>query len=472
MLKQASNLGSLRIWLISILRTYWKRNPTKKSTHYPTTTTTPVTPTTTAEKLSTERCLHYFSSSEKLAVYGVDCQKLNNCAIQLPIEDDKWLQFQNYGRKERVPFIVYADLECTLKKMEADPGTSTYTYQHHEVFSVGYYVRCSYDDSLSTYRRNKDCIVWFAGELEKLAHSVKSILSDNVHMIDLTPDEWEIFHSAKHCYICEKPFAPDDTRFLHNLPGYDSHFIIKKIATVFEGSINVLPITKEKDKLKIVRSQFSQLSIEDFDLLTRKGVFPYEYVDCIDKLQDPCLPPHESFYSLTDDTVSESDYEHAANVWRRFSIQTLGEYSDLYLKTDVLLLADIFENFRDSSIKSYGLDPAHYYTLPGFTWDAMLKHTRINFELLTDIDMVTFIERGIRSGLSQCSDRYAQANNIMCQPLPYMNFRWIDDISDFDVSAIASDSPTGYILEVDLEYPQCLHDAHSDLPFCPTSDKP
>ncbi|XP_036146767.1 uncharacterized protein LOC118646925 [Monomorium pharaonis] len=176
----------------------------------------------------------------------------------------------------------------------------------------------------------------------------------------------------------------------------------------------------------------------------------------------------------------------------------MGEYSDLYLKTDVLLLADVFENFRDKCIESYGLDPAHYYTLPGYTWDAMLKYTNITFELLIDIDMVMFIERGIRGGLSQCSGRYAQANNrymqtydplkpssylmyfdvnnlygwAMCQPLPYTEFQWIEDVSNFNVNAIASDSPTEYILEVDLEYPRDLHDAHTDLPFCPTRDKP
>jgi len=199
-----------------------------------------------------------------------------------------------------------------------------------------------------------------------------------------------------------------------------------------------------------------------------------------------CLPSRESFYSsLTDDTVSESDYAHVANVWQRFSIRTLGEYSDLYLQTDVLLLADIFENFRDSCIASYGLDPAYHYTLPDFTWNAMLKYTHINFELLTDIDMVMFVERGIRGGLSQCSNRYARANNkymplydpskssylmyfdvnnlygwAMCQPLPYADFRWVDDISN--VMDIALDSSTGYILEIDLEYPQHLHDAHTD----------
>ncbi|XP_011858562.1 PREDICTED: uncharacterized protein LOC105556097, partial [Vollenhovia emeryi] len=383
------------------------------------------------------------------------------------------------------------------------------------------------------------------------------------------------FRSATHCHICEKPFAQGDDRVrdhchltgqyrgpahsncnlnykdayfipivFHNLSGYDAHFIIKEIATAFEGTVDVLPTTKEtyisftknvkntienskrqnciklrfidsykflstsldrlasflhRYQLKIVRSEFSKLSSDDFDLLTRKGVFPYEYVDCADKLQDSRLPPRESFFSsLTGDIVSESDYMRAENVWKRFSIQTLGDYSDLYLKIDVLLLADIFENFRDSSINSYGLDPAYYYTLPGFTWVAMLKHTRINFELLTDIDMVMFVERGIRGGLSQCSGRYARANNkhmqsydpskpssylmyfdvnnlygwAMCQPLPYVSFRWVTNVTDFNVNAIAVDSSTGYILEVDLEYPQSIHDEHTDLPFCPTRDKP
>ncbi|XP_077279082.1 uncharacterized protein LOC143906713 [Temnothorax americanus] len=255
------------------------------------------------------------------------------------------------------------------------------------------------------------------------------------------------------------------------------------------ASIETLASYLNKDKLIITRSEYADLSTEDLDLLTRKGVFPYEYVDSVDKLRETEFPPREVFYrSLTDET----------RVWRRFRVRDLGEYSDLYLKTDVLLLADIFEHFRDKCSESYGLDPAHYYTLPGYTWDVMLRYTGVRFELLTDIDMLLFVESGIRGGLSQCSLRYARANNrhvptndssqpttylmyydvnnlygwAMSESLPYANFQWLDDPENFDATTVPADSNVGYILEVDLEYPRDLHDAHADLPLCPRRDKP
>ncbi|KYN30222.1 hypothetical protein ALC57_00316, partial [Trachymyrmex cornetzi] len=194
--------------------------------------------------------------------------------------DNKWLNFNNYNRKERVPFVVYADLECILEKTDGDQEASTLTYHHHhQVFSIGYYVRCSYDNSLSKYRfrRDPDCVSWFVEELRSLAHSVKKILVANVPMETLSSEQRETLHSATHCHVCEKPFAPDDNRVrdhchltgryrgpahsncnlnyknsyfipivFHNLSGYDSHFIIKEIATAYEGSIELLPITKEK----------------------------------------------------------------------------------------------------------------------------------------------------------------------------------------------------------------------------------
>ncbi|XP_031783868.1 uncharacterized protein LOC103317258 isoform X1 [Nasonia vitripennis] len=251
---------------------------------------------------------------------------------------------------------------------------------------------------------------------------------------------------------------------------------------------------------KIVNKEFNDLSREQVELLTRKGVLPYEYISSWDKLEECELPEKENFFSVLNDShISDHDYKHAQNVWNTFNLQTLGDYSDLYMKTDVLLLADVFENFRDQSIKVYGLDPAHYYTTPGFSWDAMLKLTGIQLKLLTDIDMVLFVERGIRGGLSQCSNRYATANHkYMCenynkdeknqyliyldannlyghslsQYLPYDEFEWLENYENFDLFSIATDASHGYILEVDLDYPSELHNAHNDLPFCPEYAKP
>lgn len=526
------------------------------------------------------RCLHYFPTEAKLNMHSVLCANMNNCAITLPSESQKELRFRNYARKERVPFVVYADMECILEKQAYDESINTYAYQHHKPFSMGYYVQCAFDSShCLSYRsrRDDDCVAWFVNELDTLAQRIKDLITEESRtMRDLTRDEWNNFNDeAAYCHVCEKSFAPDDIRvrdhchftgeyrgpahvtcnlmyrnsfyvpvIFHNLSGYDAHFIITKVATAFEGRIDLLPITKERyisftkyvqktanykecikfrfidsfkflntsldklasylnrDKMQVSRNEFHNLSDEDFVLLTRKGVFPYDYIDSVNRLAEMCLPTRDSFKStLTGDMLSESDYAHAIKVWQRFSIHTLGDYSDLYLKTDVLLLADVFENFRETCIRSYGLDPAHYYTLPGFTWDAMLKHTGVTFELFTDIDMVMFIERGVRGGLSQCSNRYARANNkyvpethdslqpssylmyydvnnlygwAMSQPLPYADFRWLNDfeMSMFDVNEVSWDSSVGYILEVDLAYPLDIHDAHADLPFCPVHDIP
>jgi hypothetical protein len=137
-------------------------------------------------------------------------------------------------------------------------------------------------------------------------------------------------------------------------------------------------------------------STPDLPLVTRKGVFPYEYVDSWGKLAETSLPNREDFYStLKEKHISNKKFEHAVKVWEYFGCRSLGEYSDLYLKIDVLLLADVFENFRDICMSTYNLDPAHYYTAPGFSFDCMLKYTEMKLELLTDYDMLLMIEKGI-----------------------------------------------------------------------------
>ena len=164
----------------------------------------------------------------------------------------------------------------------------------------------------------------------------------------------------------------------------------------------------------------------------------------------------DKFYSsLSDEGISEEDYKHAQEVWDTFDCRNIGDYHDLYLRSDVFLLADVFENFRKTAMATYGLDPSHYYTLPGYSWDALLKSTEVSLELLTEPDMYLFVEKGLRGGISMVSHRHAAANNqymqnydpeqptsyllyldanslyawAMSQPMPTRNFQWVRRVS-------------------------------------------
>ena len=110
--------------------------------------------------------------------------------------------------------------------------------------------------------------------------------------------------------------------------------------------------------------------------MTRKGVYQYNYVDGPDKLLDSELPSRDKFYNrLTDTECSVEDYEHAQNVWNKFKMKSLREYHDLYMKTDVLLLADVFQDFRHFCLVNYELDPVHFLTSPGLSFAACMKMT-------------------------------------------------------------------------------------------------
>ena len=194
-------------------------------------------------------------------------------------------------------------------------------------------------------------------------------------------------------------------------------------------------------------------------MLLRKGVYPYEYMDGWDKFNETSIPSKESFYSnLTIENISETDYRHANNVFKTFKLNNLGDYHDLYVQSDTLLLADVFENFRKACIKTYELDPAYFISLTGLAWQACLKKNRnriIGVELLTDYDMLLMIEEGIRGGICHAVHRYAKANNkymknydkskessyiqyldannvygaAMSEKLPINGFKWVNDIS-------------------------------------------
>ena len=230
-------------------------------------------------------------------------------------------------------------------------------------------------------------------------------------------------------------------------------------------------------------------------LILKKGVYPYEYIDCYDRFNEEKLPNKDAFYSsLSEVGIKDNEYKHAQEVWKEFNIKTIGEYHDLYLKTDVLLLTDVFESFRNTAINDYKLDPANdYITLPSYAWDAMLYKTNIKLEQLTDPDMYLFCERGIRGGTSMISHRYAKANNkyiknydenikssyimyldannlyggAMCEKMPYGKFKWINNFDERFIKNYNANGDKGCFVECDLEYPAELHNLHNDYPLAP-----
>ena len=146
--------------------------------------------------------------------------------------------------------------------------------------------------------------------------------------------------------------------------------------------------------------------------MLRKGYYPYEYTDSWEGFDEISLPDKEAFYnSLNMEGISSVDYKHAKRVYKEFKLKNLGDYHDLYVQRDTLLLADVFENFRNKCIEIYELDTAHFLSAPGLVWQAYLKKTGLRLELLTDIDMLLMAEKGSRGAICHAIHRYAKANN-------------------------------------------------------------
>ena len=157
---------------------------------------------------------------------------------------------------------------------------------------------------------------------------------------------------------------------------------------------------KELIKRFASTSSFCNNDLNKFILLLRKGVYPYEYMDNWERLNETSLPSKESFYTnLNMEDIDDIDYRQGNNVFNKFKLNNLGDYHDLYVQSDTLLLADVFEKFRDMCLKEYELDPAHFLSLPGLAWQACLKKTNVELELLTDYDMLLMVEEGIRGGI-------------------------------------------------------------------------
>ena len=294
----------------------------------------------------------------------------------------------------------------------------------------------------------------------------------------------------------------------------------------FIDSFQFLSISLEKlvenlkaDDLKITKAEFPDRdqSLEErivldglripvfgkqtrFDLVRQKGVFPYDFLDDMSCFGHTKLPNRRLFFNrLTSTMCSLGDYFRAVKVWKKFDCRTFADFHDVYLKSDVTLLADVFEKFRASCMDTYQLDAVHYMSLPGFSFDVALKYTKVELDLISDPDMYLFMESSIRGGVCMISHRFAKANHellanfkvdeklqhliyldcnnlyggSLSQYLPTGNFRWpgvdqfpVDTIDDW-LLPIPSTSSKGYIFEVDIKEPKHLHVEHNCYPLAP-----
>ena len=350
----------------------------------------------------------------------------------LVMTNEDWQKYRNAAECHICSKSLYKDLYLDSMAVY-DPDSGKYSGQSHR--------RCYHKAENNRYvpyewRRLKDSIdQWIANTQETclfcadplLVPHFKESVKDHDHM---TGKYRGAAHNECNLKLKLNPKTMPIPVIFHNLKGYDGHLLMQAMATV-RGEIKCIPTNTEKyisfslgnlrfiDSVNFLLSSLDKLvkGSDEFPimkklmpeenklrLLLKKGVYPYEYMDSFEKFDETKLPEKEKFYSsLSDEGITDEEYERAKQVWETFRCRNLGDYHNLYVETDTLLLADVFENFRKVCQEKYGLDPAHYYSAPGLSWDALLKKTGVELDLLTDLDMHLFIERGMRGGISMAS---------------------------------------------------------------------
>ena len=413
---------------------------------------------------------------------------------RVTFSDKEKLEFTNTERQIKHAFVIYADFESTLEKIqtcEANPMSSyTQRVQKHTENSFCVYTKCEQSEysKLETYV-GPNASEEFFKYLRLETQRIYDLQTKNCPMY-LSDEVYATFKKAQRCYICDKPFTEKDYKvkdhnhlsgkyrgpahrscnlkirypnyipiFMHNLSNYDAHLFVRELSKC-PGKLNVIPETAKKyisiskslkvgeyfnkkqektmpinrelrflDSFRFLPSSLDKLASNltsdklhnlrncypeenEFQLLQNKGLYPYDYIDDETKLSSEQIPTKLDFYNkLKDEHISDENYKHFKHVWKVFKCKKFKDYHELYLKVDTLLLADIFENFRNTCMNTYQLDPVHYFTAPGLSFDSLLKYTKIKLDYIKDVDIQLFIKKGIRGGISTIVHRYAKANN-------------------------------------------------------------
>jgi len=485
----------------------------------------------------------------------------NGSIIKMPKKGDT-MKFKNFQNAIMRPYVIYLDFEASnIECKDVDYTQNSRKISKQVANSYAYKIVCCYDDSKSqpiySYHGPnpaKHCI----DNLLAVSRQLEQDMKIKRPCIPLTEYELESYNNATHCHICDKELNGDKVLdhchftgkyrgpahnncnlhyhlktneipvICHNLRGYDSHLLISEFYN-YNLKMSCIPNNPQKfmsftlSILKFIDSQqfmnesldslcnnmitdnmemfkyTSEYFKENTKLMARKGIYPYDYVksDDVFGLGFPSIDKFDN--KLTNSKCSQKDYEHAQNVYNTFKCKNFLDYHMLYLKSDVLILSDIFENFRKIMYKHYKLDASNYITAPGLAWDAMLKMTKIEIDLISDYDMLLFFERSKRGGLCFLGNqRHCIANNkyikemydptkpstyiiymdanalyadAMSKKLPYTKLKWCPDKTLEELLAHDCESDIGYMVECDISFPKEKHDYFSPYVPCPESIK-
>ncbi|CAG9794210.1 unnamed protein product [Diatraea saccharalis] len=451
-------------------------------------------------------CLNLFDKVENLRIHqDEECVR-----VKTRLPENTFIKFDNSDHAKRVPFVVYADFEAATEIINQNvqinmPNENwTKNISKNVPYRYGYYIKCDDNDFSVNVKTDKNLNL--KHYVSKFTDNLVEDLKIQIELytkkypnasIRTVPVFLHNFKKESSCYIVQGA----NCQSMHR-----SYSAIHKTVKTTNGDIQIRfldsrgfldePLAESIKNFKIDFKEIDKICNDDKTkkILIRNGglPFPKNYIKSPNNLKETSFLKRCDYNSSIENKKVDKEYENAILIWKTFNCRNIDDYLVLRLKANILFLADVIEYLRNLCISNYELDPAHYYSIAGFSWNAMLKSTNINLELITDLEMLLFIKKAIRGGYMQCSKRHVVANNkylqnydkskqdvyimfydannlyghAMCLYLPYGGFKWQPIHPNFDYK-VPEDSDIGYILEVDLSYPKELHDLHSDFPLCP-----
>ena len=501
------------------------------------------------KKIICRRCLSSYTSENMLMKHKPKCE--NSDITSIKTSNESHLHWKKHFHKNPLYFRIYADFEADNEKDNTYFGNKTLNIYKQNPVLNGYHIITELKDVLKSdfYKSplGYDNVDWFVDEVIRLENKMAFYFKNTNK--DIVMKDEEDYKNNNVCRFCEKFIESDKVRdhchltgkyrgpahskcninvtqkqsnfipfIFHNFSNYDCHMFFKKLVDKKKDKVDfdIIPKTNEEyisvtygcirfidsyrflssgldslvknldeDDFKILKKEFP----DKWQYLNKKLAYPYEYFNSIDDYRKPVhnLKKGDFFSKLKNKCPDDDEIQRTKEIIEIFNIKNGEELTELYLKSDVILLADVFEKFIKISVEEYGINPLYCVSLPGYTWQCGIKYTEINLQTLQDKDMILLLENNIRGGISSVmGDRYIKsddnkkilyidANNLyghsMSQYLPYGEIKFDNNIKLEDIINTPDDSDIGYFIEVDLIYPDNIKEKTKNFPFAPVNKK-